>query len=307
MVRMNQEQLKASLSTPIFHIEVDKIKPNPYQPRRDFNEDGLKELAASIQEFGILQPLVVSKIEKETPTGADVEYQLIAGERRFLAAKLLHWERVPAIVRTIDEKRQRLELAIIENVQRADLNPLETARAYARLQEEFRLTQREVAQRVSKSRETVANTLRLLDLPSFIQDGLAGDKISESHARALLAVADSKMQETLFNELIGSNLSVRELRRKIYEVAVPPIQTAKVEGDSVESADLKTDPETEFLANQLEDALGTRVRVSKVGEAGKIMINFYSREELDSILNKIIKSGEPLKFSPPPPFISNGD
>lgn len=281
---MNENDLKISDSTPIFHIEVEKIKPNPFQPRRDFNQESLKELSDSIREFGILQPLVVSKVEKETPTGADVEYQLIAGERRLMAAKMIGWERVPVIVRSIDEKKERLELAIIENVQRADLNPLETARAYARLQEEFRLTQREVAQRIGKSRETVANTLRLLDLPAFIQDALAQNKISESHARALLAVSDAVQQTTLFNDLVKSNLSVRELRRKILEATgvQPP---SDVDSEINQG---KSDPESELLSTRLEEALGTRVRIRKTGERGKIMIQFFSREELENILSKII-------------------
>lgn len=292
---MNENDLKISDSTPIFHIEVEKIKPNPFQPRRDFNQESLKELSDSIREFGILQPLVVSKIEKETPTGADVEYQLIAGERRLMAAKMIGWERVPVIVRSVDEKQERLELAIIENVQRADLNPLETARAYARLQEEFRLTQREVAQRIGKSRETVANTLRLLDLPAFIQDALSQNKISESHARALLAVSDAVQQTALFNELVKNNLSVRELRRKI-------IEASGVQPESDIDSEVhhgKADPESELLSTQLEEALGTRVRVRKTGERGKIMIQFFSREELENILSKIIHSSDSLPPEPP--------
>lgn len=287
--------MKLSDSSPIFHIEVEKIKPNPLQPRRDFNPESLKELADSIREFGILQPLVVSKIEKETPTGADVEYQLIAGERRLMASKLIGWERVPVIIRQVDENKERLELAIIENVQRADLNPLETARAYARLQEEFRLTQREVAQRIGKSRETVANTLRLLDLPAFIQEALSRHQISESHARALLAVSDAVQQTALFNELVKSNLSVRELRRKIFE-RVGVQQEPDIDSEIRPG---KADPESELLSTQLEEALGTRVRVRKTGERGKIMIQFFSREELENILSKIIHSGDSLPPEPP--------
>jgi ParB/RepB/Spo0J family partition protein len=149
----------------VFHIEVEKIKPNPQQPRRDFNQDAIKELAASIREFGILQPLVVTKVVKEVPTGTDVEYYLIAGERRLRAAKYLGLERVPAVIKNVDLEKERLELAIIENLQRENLNPVEMGRAFARLQDEFRLTQREIAARLGKSREAVANTMRLLDLP----------------------------------------------------------------------------------------------------------------------------------------------
>jgi len=171
---------KIFASDAIFHIEIDKISPNPYQPRKDFDEESLKELAASIRELGIIQPLIVSKIEKETSTGATVEYQLIAGERRLKAAKIAGLERVPVIVKRINQAAERMEMAIVENIQREDLNPVETARAYARLSDEFGLTQREIAVKLGKSRETIANTLRLLNLPTEIQDSVAEGKINES-------------------------------------------------------------------------------------------------------------------------------
>lgn len=282
---MQENELRSSGSTPIFHIEVEKIKPNQFQPRREFNEEELKELASSIREFGILQPLVVSKIETETPYGTSVEYELIAGERRLRAAKLLGWERVPVIVRSVNQERERLELAMIENIQRSNLNPLETARAYAKLQEQFKLTQREVAARLGKSREAVANTLRLLDLPPFIQDALLQNKISESHARALLAVVDLHQQQALFEELVRSNLSVRELRDRIQQSTTVP--TAQNEEKDEEFLS----PEDRQIANQLEEILGTRVKVKKLGDKGKITINFYSQEELQNIIGKIISSG----------------
>src|SRR3989344_4719501 len=145
----------------IFQIEVERITSNPHQPRREFNEEALKELANSIREFGVLQPLVVSKIERETENGTSVEYELIAGERRLMASKLAGLRTVPAIVRSTSSDKEKLELAIIENIQRADLNPIETARAFAKLQDEFKLTQREIAARLGKSREAVANSVRL--------------------------------------------------------------------------------------------------------------------------------------------------
>jgi len=256
----------------IFLIELDKIKPNPHQPRRLFNEESIKELAASIQEFGILQPLLVSKIEEETENGTRVSYQLIAGERRFLAAKMLGLERIPAIIKKIDLESDRLEMAIIENIQRADLNPLEAARAFAKLQDVFGLTQREIAQRLGKSREAVANTLRLLGLPSNIQDALSQNKINESQARALLTISDLNQQQVIFQELINNNLSVRDLREKI-----------KTEEPTGKPAD----PEEHYLETQLEEALGTKVQISKNQNKGKIIIKFFSPEELDSIIKKI--------------------
>ncbi|MFA5084359.1 MAG: ParB/RepB/Spo0J family partition protein [Candidatus Paceibacterota bacterium] len=259
----------------IFLLELDEIKPNPFQPRRHFDEESLKELAASIQEFGILQPLLVSKIEEETENGTKVSYQLIAGERRFLAAKMLGLERVPAIIKKIDLESNRLEIAIIENIQRADLNPIESARAFAKLQDEFRLTQREIAQRVGKSREAVANTLRLLSLPTNIQDALAQKKINESQARTLLAVSDLNQQQALFQDLVNNSLSVRDLREKI---------------NPEEPAGQPKDPEAHYLETQLEEALGTKVQVSKNQNKGKIVIKFFSPEELDAIIKKICQS-----------------
>jgi len=261
----------ASSSEAIFLIETEKIKPNPHQPRRNFDEEAIKELAASIQEFGILQPLLVTKIETETETGTQVDYQLIAGERRFLAAKMLGLERVPAIIKNIELEANRLEIAIIENLQRANLNPVETARAFAKLQDEFRLTQREIAQRVGKSREAVANTLRLLSLPSYIQEALGQNKINESQARTLLAVSDLNQQQALFQQLLTSSLSVRDLREKIKT------------GD----AEDQVDPEKKNLENQLEETLGAKVKISPNQNKGKIIIRFFSPQELDSIIKKI--------------------
>ncbi len=218
----------------IFQLEVNLIEPNPFQPRKDFNEEELRELAQSIREYGIIQPLIVSKIEEETDGGTMVRYQLIAGERRLRAAKLVGLERVPAIVRKIDTKKLNLELAIIENVQRADLNPLDEAKAYARLQDEFNLTQREIAMRMGKSRESVANTLRLLSLPSFIQEALLEGKVNESQARVLLSVSNLQDQKRMFAQLIEDKMSVRQLKRKVSGVP---------------------DPEKNYLERQLEEKL----------------------------------------------------
>lgn len=263
---------KKAIPEAIFLIETEKISPNPHQPRRYFDEESIKELAASIQEFGILQPLLVTKIEEETENGTQVNYQLIAGERRFLAAKMLGLERVPAIIKKIDLEANRLEMAIIENLQRADLNPLEAARAFAKLQDEFHLTQREISQKVGKSREAVANTMRLLSLPSNIQEALTQNKINESQARTLLAASDLNQQQTLFQELLDNNLSVRDLREKI---------------KTGETPDSSEDPEKKYLENQLEEALGTKVKINQNQNKGKITIRFFSAEELNSIIKKI--------------------
>ncbi len=269
---------------PIFHIEVEKIKPNPFQPRRDFDEEALRELAGSIREFGILHPLVVTKAEIPTESGTDVEYQLIAGERRLMAAKMAGLERVPAIVKSVPTDRERLELSIIENIQRENLNPIETARAYAKLQDQFGLTQREIASRLGKSREVIANSVRLLNLPSHIQEAVSQGAVNESQARLLLMVSDLKEQQNVFEDLIRNNLSVRELRSRI-QVAKASLAPAPIETPAA-------DPEVEYLESQLREALGTKVRLQKEGVGGKLTINFYSPEELQGIIARLTQNME---------------
>ncbi len=265
----------------VFQIEVERITSNPHQPRREFNEDALKELANSIREFGVLQPLVVSKIERETENGTSVEYELIAGERRLMASKLAGLRTVPAIVRNISNDKEKLELAIIENIQRADLNPIETARAFAKLQDEFKLTQREIAARLGKSREAVANSVRLLNLPSEIQESISAGRVSESQARLLLSIDDISSQRKLFEEILKSNLSVREVKSRIQEINSPIASAQNF---------VPANPETDFLKERLEDFLGTKIDLSRVGEGGKITISFYSEEELKAITEKLLNA-----------------
>lgn len=265
---------------PVFLIEVDRISPNPHQPRRDFDEEALRELANSIREFGVLQPIVVTKVEKETETGTQVEYQLIAGERRWRASQLAGLERIPAVIKSISLDRDKLELAIIENVQRANLNPMEAARAYAKLQDQFGLTQREIATRIGKSRETIANTIRLLHLPTQIQEAIAKGSVSESQARLLLSINEPGQQQRLFEELLRNNLSVRELKSRIQQTKQ---QTSAAGEPSVS-------PEIANLQKALEEFLGTRVQLETSGQTGKITIAFYSPEELQGIVNRLIQS-----------------
>lgn len=272
----------------VYLIEVEKIKPNPYQPRKRFDEESLKELADSIREYGILQPLIVSRVEKETPFGRGVEYQLIAGERRLRAAQMLGLERVPAIIRPSFEERQKLEAAIIENIQRADLNPLESARGFAKLAEEFGLSQREIAERIGKSRAFVANALRLLELPSEAQRALEEGKITESHARLLLTIANPEKQRALLGEILSRKLTVREteiLTRRILEI---PLGVFSEQKQEVQVSDLGDALEKE-IERKLEAIFGTKVEVKKRGNKGKITINFFSDEELEEILKKLVK------------------
>ncbi len=260
---------KISGDDSIFQIEVEKIKPNPYQPRHEFNDEGLEELAQSIREFGIIQPLVVSKVFKETETGTDVEYQLIAGERRLRAAKLAGLERAPAIVRKVDTNRTKLEMALIENLQRHNLNPVEAAKAYSRLQDEFGLTQKEIAVRVGKSREVVANTMRLLNLPSYIQEALIQNKLNESQARTLLGVQNMDEQRRVFENILSRGLSVRAVKSEVQKKE-------------------PADPELTYWQKRLEEGLGMPVKISKHGGRGKVAIEFYSDEEWHGVLEKLL-------------------
>ncbi len=273
----------------IFHIEIEKIKPNPFQPRKTFDEESLKELAASIREFGIIQPIVVTKIEHEVENGTQIEYQLIAGERRLMASKLAGLERIPAIIKRIAPGAPQMEMAIVENIQRANLNSIETARAYAKLQDHFGLTQREIAAKLGKSRETIANTIRLLNLPTEIQDALAEGKINDSQGRLLLTINDLSQQMAAFYDLLANNLSVRELKNKIRR------ETKPTEEKTIrQPADAKiptTDPELGALQEQLMELLGAPVKIDPPaggeGEKGKIIISFFSPEEIRGIIEKL--------------------
>lgn len=275
---------KTALNDAIFHIEVDRIKPNPYQPRKHFDEGALKDLASSIREFGILQPLVVSKVETETENGTKVEYQLIAGERRLMASKRAGLERVPVIIRQAAERAEQLELAIIENLQREDLDTIETARSYARLQDEFGMTQREVAARLGKSREVIGNALRLLSLPVEIQDALAHNQINESQARLLLSISNVVVQKQLFADLLAKSFSVRELKAKIKNIHNPSLSHAP---RATFAGQYGEDAEVRDLQNRLKGALGTDVKIERRGDSGKIVISFYSSEELYGVVKRI--------------------
>ena len=253
----------------VFQIEIDKIVPNPYQPRKEFSEEAINELSESIKQFGIIQPLIVSKSVKETETGTKVEYQLIAGERRLKAAKRAGLAVVPVIIKETDHPGHKLELALIENIQRRDLSAIEEAKAYSRLQDEFGLTQKEIALRVGKSREVVANSLRLLNLPLTIQTALSEGKINESQARALLSFQNPADQEKTFRDIMEQGLSVRNLRKEIIKRSEPE------------------DPEVVFLKKKLEEYLGLPVRVTDNGGRGKITIEFFSREEIKNLIDKL--------------------
>jgi len=272
-----QEKKKES----VFWIETSRILPNPFQPRREFDEGALKDLAESIREYGVLQPVVVTRKETQTPNGRVVEYELLAGERRLRASKLIGLHQIPVIIREQTSDKVKLELAIVENVQREDLNPLEKARAFKQLIDQFGMLQREVAEKIGKSREVVANTLRLLTLPDEMQTAVAEGKITEGHTRPLLMLTDHPDdQKNLYQNILTNSLSVREAERAARNIATERARSA-------------LDPETRSLQQKLENALGTRVHIDKKGPKGKISIEFFSEEELVSISDKI---------APPPPL-----
>lgn len=284
----NHSNIRPPRSESIFWIDVSKIEPNPHQPRRNFDVGELTSLAESIRDHGILQPLLVTKQEIDTPSGLDVKYQLIAGERRWRAAKMTGMREVPVIIRGRETPdREKLELALIENVQREDLNPLERARAFERLIGEFGLMQKEVAERIGKSREVVANAMRILRLPQEIQSAIASNLITEGHARALLILENNtEAQIKLFSEIRAIGLTVRDS------------ELAARAGAGVTSRSRRRrsagglDPDARDIQKRLEDAFGTRVKLLKQGEHGRIIVEFYSDEELNGILDRIAKREE---------------
>jgi ParB family transcriptional regulator, chromosome partitioning protein len=258
----------------IFWIEVDKIFPNPYQPRKEFDELQLKSLADSIRQYGVLQALVVTRkeTEKEDGQGIAVTYELIAGERRLRAAKLAGLSKVPALIRTGEETDlMKLELAIIENIQREDLNVVDRAKAFEKLAKEFGFKHADIGKKVGKSREYVSNTLRILMLPESILQALSEGKITEGHARPLMMLTDRPQeQETLFKEIIFKKLSVRESEGIARRIAF-------------ERARKLEDPELVDIEEKLKESLGTRVRIEKKEEGGKLTIDFFSKDDLHTI------------------------
>jgi len=264
----------------IFWIEVEKIEPNPYQPRREFNQLELQSLSDSIRQYGVLQALVVTRKEfTKEDGGIGVRYELIAGERRLRASRLAGLTQVPVLIKTGDDSDLlKLELAIIENIQREDLNPVDRARAFEKLSNEFGFTHLKIAEKVGKSREYVSNSLRLLSLPEEILQALSVGKLTEGHARPLMMLNDRpEEQSVLFKEITFKRLTVREAEAIARRIAY----------DKVRKKTRAFDPETVDLEEKLREALGTRVQIERKEVGGKIMIDFFSNEDLQSILTMI--------------------
>jgi ParB family chromosome partitioning protein len=249
----------------ILRISPDKIVVNPQQPRTNFSETALNDLAESIRQHGIISPLIVTK--------KDDHFELIAGERRLRSAKLVGLKEVPVIVRA-EAEQKKLEIALIENLQREDLNPLETAFAYKRLIDEFNITQEEAAKKVGKARSSVANALRLLSLPVEIQNALAEGKISEAHAKYLLGLEGKDRQLNMLKKILRQNLTVAETDKEIKRIGGTKAAKPKDYFDRAKEEELG-----EFFS--------TKVELKRQGKGGKIIIDFYSEEELNEIIKKM--------------------
>jgi ParB family chromosome partitioning protein len=257
---------------PFFYCDIDVIRPNPYQPRRHFSTQELTGLSDSIKEKGIIQPLVVRTV----PTG----YELIVGERRWRAARLAGIKQVPVVVKEA-AGAEMVETALVENIQRQDLNPLEKADAYHRLTKEFGLTQKEVAKRVGQDRSTVANFLRLRNLPKRIQNDIINNSLSMGHARALLGIENPAQQKKVWHRIISENLSVRAAEALIKRLRDGKPKTSKPKERTSEAVYM------ESLADDLTRHLGSRVQITWRGNRGKLEIEFYSNDDLDRLIARL--------------------
>ncbi len=265
-VSYNKITKPADTNTGVLEVDINKIKPNPNQPRKNFDEDALKDLAASIKVHGIVQPIVLNK-------NADGTYMIIAGERRWRAANLCGLKTVPAIIKDYTEKQIK-EISIIENLQREDLNPVEAAKAIKELMDEYGLTQEAVSERIGKSRSNVANTLRLLTLYPAVLDMIEKGKISAGHARCLVVVEDANEQLKLANAIVSKNLSVRDLEKAIKAYTNPAKKVIVREEQSLELKE---------LINQMQKTFATKVSAIGNDNKGRIYIDYYTRDDLDRI------------------------
>jgi ParB family transcriptional regulator, chromosome partitioning protein len=256
----------------IASVDISKIQPNPFQPRTDFDQSALDELTRSIQEKGIIQPITVRRM----PNG----YQLISGERRLRAAQGAKLRNIPAYIIAVATDEEMLELALIENIQREYLNPMEVAIAYQRLMDECRLVPEDIAQRVGKDRSTVTNFIRLLKLPVKIQEGLRKEKISMGHARALITLPSERTQLRMYEKIVDGGLSVRKVEDMVRSKQQPKKKSSGTQEDMHSSASIQS------LEERLRQALGTKVKVHTKGNGrGEIVVEFYSLDDFDRLLD----------------------
>jgi len=260
------------------NININDIQPNPYQPRKHFNKDALKDLASSIKEHGVLQPIVVV----ESNVGSEKKYQIIAGERRFRASKLAGMDTISAVVKNKKSDKENLELAILENVQREDLTPIEKAVSYKQLSDEFGMTHAQIGEKVGKSRVLVSNTIRLLDLSEEVKKALESGEISENHARAILSLPSGAMQDRLLEEVRMQKLSARKT-----EVAARSMQKKPAKNT------LSKDPVIKDAISNLEGFLGTKVSLrpkNHVSDGGELVVSYFSNDDLKDLLDKMSKN-----------------
>ncbi len=261
--------LPRELAAQVRQIAIEKIDPNPHQPRKRFNPETLEELTTSIREKGMIQPILVEQ--------AGERFILVAGERRYRASKMAGLTEVPALVRSFSEN-ERIEIALIENIQRDDLSPIEEAAAYAGLMEKSGYSQEEVAQKVGKKRSTIANSLRLLKLPEEMREALQTGTLTPGHARAVLSVNDEKQKRQLYSKIIHQGLSVREAEKEAGR-----LNEAKPETTAPENKPARQDPEIMRMEQELLDKFGTKVSIRGSLENGKIEISYFSMDDLDRI------------------------
>jgi ParB family chromosome partitioning protein len=252
----------------VIYLDIDRIFPGEQQPRKTFRDDSLKELAASIKEKGVIQPVIVSRV-------GDGTFRLVTGERRWRATALAGLKKIPALIKNV-ASRDSLEIALIENIQREDLNPIETAEAFSRLITDFNLTQEDLSEKVGKDRATIANYLRLLKLPEEIKPLIYNGSLSTGHAKAILAVDGKVNQLEVARKIIKKGLSVREAEVLSRKISKPP----KVKSNK--------DPQISSLEEKLIKSLGTKVRILNKGKKGKIEIEYYSLDELDRLLEILL-------------------
>jgi ParB family chromosome partitioning protein len=261
----------------VFWIEVEKIKPNPFQPRVEFDQDRLRALAESIRQYGVLQPIVVTRSDVVKEDGLSSEYELISGERRLRACKLINLQTIPAVIRQGENNLTKLELAIIENLQREDLNAIDRAKALDKLIKEFGLQHAEVAAKIGKSREYVSNSVRLLSLPEYMQQAIVNREMSEGHARSLLSLnSKPEERETLFKEIVLKKMTVRASERVARSIAQ----------DKVRAYHRKS-PEMAEVEKSLTETLGTRVIIEANEQGGRLIIDFFSPEDLSGLVSSL--------------------
>jgi ParB family chromosome partitioning protein len=275
-----------------FEVDIDLLAPNDYQPRTHVDDERLQQLARSIKSNGIIQPIVVRRAEDTVDVRSATRYQIIAGERRWRAAQLAGLLRVPVVVKALDgdEKKRRLEMALIENVQREDLNPIEEAHAYQRLADEFGLKQDEIAQQVGKDRSSVANTLRLLRLPDEVQAEVAAGRLSMGHARALVSLSSDADQRRIARDVLARDLSVREteaiVKQSSEAAAAPPAAARPKRANDVH---------TRAAEEQLRLSLGTAVSIKRRGKGGRVEISFTNEDELQRLYEYLTNEGRRTK------------